>query len=112
LVAGRGVAFGVDVADEKRLALVQEVRSRAAAESTAIIKAIRAAIAQEHEVHPYAILLVAPGSVPVTSSGKLARRRTRDLFLKGEPSAIAPWYSDESANARRGDGTSSKIRSD
>jgi hypothetical protein len=50
-------------------------------------------------------------SVPITSSGKLARRRTRDLFLKGEPSAIAPWYSVESANARRGDDTWSEIRS-
>jgi acyl-CoA synthetase (AMP-forming)/AMP-acid ligase II len=104
LVAGRGVAFGVDVADEERLVLVQEMRGRAAAEGAAIIKEIRAAIAQEHEVHPYAILLVAPGSVPVTSSGKLARRRTRDLFLKGELSAIAQWYSVESLNARRGDG--------
>ena len=75
-----------------------------AAEGAAIIKAIRAAIAQEHEVHPYAILLVAPGSAPVTSSGKLARRRTRDLFLKGELSAIAQWYSVESPNAQRGDG--------
>jgi acyl-CoA synthetase (AMP-forming)/AMP-acid ligase II len=57
---------------KKRLVLVQEVRSHAAAEGTAIVKAIRAAIAQEHEVHSYAILLVGPGSVPVTSSGKLA----------------------------------------
>jgi acyl-CoA synthetase (AMP-forming)/AMP-acid ligase II len=95
LVAGRGVAIGVDLGGEERLMLVQEVLSRASAEGATIMESIRAAIAQEHEVHPSAILLVAPGSIPVTSSGKLARLRTRDLVLKGEISPLAQWYSPE-----------------
>jgi acyl-CoA synthetase (AMP-forming)/AMP-acid ligase II len=92
LVSGRGVAFGVDIDNEERLVLVQEVRSRAAA---SIIGEVRAAIVQEHEVHPYGILLVARGTIPVTSSGKLARRQTRDLLLKGELEPLAEWYAAE-----------------
>jgi acyl-CoA synthetase (AMP-forming)/AMP-acid ligase II len=102
LIVGRGAAFGVDVGGEERLAIVQEVLGPSAAECAAIMKAIRAAVAQEHDVHPSVILLVAPGSIPVTSSGKLARSRTRDLLLKGDLTPVAEWYSQDFARPTSG----------
>jgi acyl-CoA synthetase (AMP-forming)/AMP-acid ligase II len=91
LIAGRGAAFGVDIRGEERLVLVQELRHRDEASGGALIAQIRAAIAREFEIQPGAIFLVASGSLPLTSSGKLARHRARDLLLKGEVSPVASW---------------------
>jgi acyl-CoA synthetase (AMP-forming)/AMP-acid ligase II len=92
LLAGRGAAFAVDFGGRELLVVVQELHRHSGVDTAALITAIRAAILNEHEVHAGAILLVDPGSVPVTSSGKLARYGARDLFLKGGLAPIAAWY--------------------
>jgi acyl-CoA synthetase (AMP-forming)/AMP-acid ligase II/acyl carrier protein len=81
---GCGIAFSIDVHEEERLVVVQEVdRNRGAGdiELGAISKAIRQAVAKDHEVDPFAIILVEPGSVDKTSSGKLERHACRAAFL-------------------------------
>jgi len=70
---------------------MQELRYRDEVNGGALIAQIRATIVREFEIQPAAIFLVAPGSVPLTSSGKLARHRARDLLLKGEVSPLASW---------------------
>jgi acyl-CoA synthetase (AMP-forming)/AMP-acid ligase II len=50
-------------------------------------RAIRAAIAEEHELQTHTILLVKAGSVLKTSSGKLQRRACRSAFLAGNMGA-------------------------
>ncbi len=97
VVAGRGAAFAVDVAGQERLVLVQELHRHAMAGGASIdlamlITEIRAAILNDHEVHAAAILLVGPGSVPVTSSGKLARHAARAALLGGRLTPVAAWY--------------------
>jgi acyl-CoA synthetase (AMP-forming)/AMP-acid ligase II len=91
LIAGRGAAFGVDIRGEERLVLVQELHHRDKVNGAALIAQIRAAIAREFDVQPAAIFLVSSGSVPLTSSGKLARHRAHDLLVKGELSPVASW---------------------
>jgi acyl-CoA synthetase (AMP-forming)/AMP-acid ligase II len=44
---------------------------------------VRRRIAGEHDVSPYAVLLVKPGSIPKTSSGKIQRHACRARFLSG-----------------------------
>ncbi|MEX5637077.1 fatty acyl-AMP ligase [Parafrankia sp. FMc2] len=55
----------------------------AADETGAVARAVRAAVSSEHNVSLHDFLLVEPGSVPRTSSGKIARRACRQAYLDG-----------------------------
>ena len=86
-----GAAFSVpDHNDEEQLVLVQEVertfRRQIAVEE--IIAAIREAISREHEIAAREIVLIRTGSLPKTSSGKIQRRLTRQMFLAGTLSLV------------------------
>lgn len=52
---------------------------------------IRRAITAAHDLQVYAIVLVKPGSIPKTSSGKIQRYRCRELFLSGELAVVGDW---------------------
>jgi amino acid adenylation domain-containing protein len=87
---GCGAAFPVDEGGEERLVIVQEVDRRATTEDlTAALAAIRGAIAEEHELLPAAVVLIAAGTLPKTSSGKVQRGRCRALFEAGELEVVA-----------------------
>lgn len=92
LIAGRGAALAIEVAGQERLVLVQELHRHAAIDPVKLITEIRAAILGEYEVHPAALFLVDPGTLPLTSSGKLARHALRERLLKGEVAAVAQWH--------------------
>src|SRR6185369_8297650 len=87
---GCGAAFSITVADEERVVIVQEV-DRRLAESDAddIIEAIRGAVAQEHEVFLYDVVLLRAGSIPKTSSGKIQRHACQKAYIAGTLNAIA-----------------------
>lgn len=53
------------------------------AEYDALIRGVRRAISEEHEVRVHAIVLVKPGAVPKTSSGKVQRGMCRKAYLAG-----------------------------
>ncbi len=80
-----GAAFTVSSDDdEEQLILVQEVertqRHRAATEE--IIGCIREAVTNEHEIAVHQIVLLPPGAIPKTTSGKIQRNLTRKLWLE------------------------------
>lgn len=79
-----GAAFSVDIEGEERLVLVQEVNPRIQADADAVITAIRQAIAEEHELQTYAVVLTQPGEIPRTTSGKIQRFLCRKAFLAGD----------------------------
>lgn len=78
---GCGAAFAVEIEAEERLVIVQEVEFRFRGDGEAIAGTVREAVAQEHEIQPYAVILIKGGTIPKTSSGKIQRRACRDLFL-------------------------------
>ncbi len=86
-----GVAFSVvDQSDEEQLVVVQEVervyrRQLAVAE---IIASIREAITRDHDVAAREIVLIGTGTLPKTTSGKLQRRLTRQMFLAGSLAVV------------------------
>ncbi|WP_437785443.1 amino acid adenylation domain-containing protein [Sorangium sp. So ce1097] len=90
LRAGGGAAFGVEDGDEERAVLVHEV-APGELDGDEVIQAIRGAIAEEHGVQPAAVVLVARGGVPRTSSGKTQRQLCRERFARGELPAVAAW---------------------
>ncbi|WP_414620769.1 amino acid adenylation domain-containing protein [Calothrix sp. CCY 0018] len=83
LRAGASAAFTVLVNNEDKLVVVQELEFRAKPDTTEVANAIRQAISEEHEIQVYAVVLIKPGSIPKTSSGKIQRRTTRAQFENG-----------------------------
>ncbi|MEH2178722.1 amino acid adenylation domain-containing protein [Nostoc sp.] len=84
LRAGANAAFTVDINNEERLFVVQELEFRAKPSLAEVTSAIRQVISEEHEVQVYGVVLIKPGSIPKTSSGKIQRRVTRTQFQNGE----------------------------
>ena len=91
---GCGAAFAVEVGNEERLVVVQEVELRQQTSLDEVAFAIRRALATEHEVQVYAIVLIRPGSLPKTSSGKIQRHACRARFLAGELEIVGAWQED------------------
>lgn len=89
--AGACAAFSVNGAGPERLIVAAEVDRRqlgaadpAAAEiHHAVTRAVRTAVAQQHDVHVHQVTLLKAGTIPKTSSGKLQRHACRAGFLTG-----------------------------
>jgi len=84
LRAGGSAAFTVTAAEEERLVVVQELEFRQKPDLEKVSAAIRRAIAETHEVEVYAVVLIQPGTIPKTSSGKIQRRACREAFCSGQ----------------------------
>lgn len=87
---GFGVAFGVEASGEERLVVLQELEFRQKPDPEATRQAIVQAVAVAFEAVPHDVRLLKPGSLPVTSSGKLRRREARARYLAGEFGTVAP----------------------
>jgi acyl-CoA synthetase (AMP-forming)/AMP-acid ligase II len=81
---GGGAAFSVTGESEEQLIVVQEVERTALhkIDCKEVLAKIREAIATEYALQAQDIVLVKPGTVPKTSSGKIQRRACRTLFLE------------------------------
>ncbi|HLP88087.1 MAG TPA: condensation domain-containing protein [Nostocaceae cyanobacterium] len=81
-------AFAVEVENEEKLVIVQELEFRAKPDFEEVVSTIRQVISQEFEVQVYAVILIKPGSLPKTSSGKVQRRTTKTQFLSNTLNVI------------------------
>lgn len=87
---GHGAAFTVEVDGEEQLVVVQEVQHHSHNTShDALIEAIRRAVAEEHDVHLSAVVLIKAGSIPKTSSSKIQRSACRAAFLNASLPVVA-----------------------
>ncbi len=101
------VAFSVDVADDERLIVAAEVERRyqperhqlngeardrsptsshnrrSPADLDAVVRTIRRAVAEEHDVRVHAVVLLRAGGIPKTPSGKIQRRVCEARFRDG-----------------------------
>jgi amino acid adenylation domain-containing protein len=85
-----GAAFSVDVDGEERLVVAQELKREFRDADTAwVIRAIRQAVTETHELQVYAVVLLKPGRIPKTSSGKIQRQACRAMFLDGTLETLA-----------------------
>jgi acyl-CoA synthetase (AMP-forming)/AMP-acid ligase II/acyl carrier protein len=85
LAEAAGAAFAVTGEDGESLAVVHEINlGHRDADFTGIAAALRAAISEEHQLAVAHLALVRFASLPKTSSGKIQRRRCRELFLAGQ----------------------------
>lgn len=111
-------AFSVNVDGHEQLVVVQQVaRERRRDDMAPVLRAIRTAIVEEHGVDPYQIILLRPGGVPLTSSGKVQRSRCRDLLATNQLDQLAAWTqpapsaSDSPSEARGMNGAATAVDS-
>jgi len=103
LRAGCCAAFAVDLEGEERLVIMAELDPRHGADRTpdeparagkmtqapeqqdrSVALVIRRAVAESHDLHVYKVVLLAMGSIPKTSSGKIQRHLCKAKFLSGQ----------------------------
>jgi FkbH-like protein len=73
-----GAAFA---APDETIVVVQEVRPAADVDFEPLIGRIRAAVSEQLGIQIYAVVLVAAGAIPRTSSGKVRRGDSRAMYL-------------------------------
>lgn len=88
-------AFAMTVNNEEHLVILIEVEraKRMSLDVDAVMADIRRAVSAEFEVLPHAIVLLKPGSILKTSSGKIQRGACRTAYLNRSLSVIAAWQS-------------------
>lgn len=90
-------AFAASIAGEDQLVVAQEVERnyRNRLILSEVVETLRWAIFQNHFLDVGAIVLVKPGGLPRTSSGKIQRSRCRQQFLDGNLAALEEWRASE-----------------
>jgi acyl-CoA synthetase (AMP-forming)/AMP-acid ligase II len=106
--SGGCAAFSVDVTDDERLIVAAEVERRQAADPAhanvvsqphsangyrrnpwthegldAVVRAIRRAVSEQHDIRVHAVVLLRAGGIPRTPSGKVQRRICQAQFRDG-----------------------------
>lgn len=79
------VAFGLkdETSGTEKLVVVAETRERDAARRATIAAKVTEQVSQGLGLPPDRVELIPPGSIPKTSSGKLRREETKQLYLAG-----------------------------
>jgi len=95
-----GAAFSLEVMGEERLVVVQEVDRRKRAKWEDICERIVKAVADEHEIETYTVVLIRAGSVPKTSSGKIQRHACRLQYLDKSLKIVAEWRRHIAADSK------------
>ncbi|MFS0518990.1 AMP-binding protein [Nostoc sp. UIC 10607] len=86
-------AFSVDIEGVERLVIVQDVERSYLRQLDVdeVVRAIRQAVSEQHELQVYAVVLLKTASIPKTSSGKIQRHACRDGFLNGSLDVVGDW---------------------
>ncbi|MFF7840524.1 hypothetical protein ACFZC6_17105 [Streptomyces ossamyceticus] len=77
---------------ERVVVVAEHVRTTTLADLDvpAVTRAVRAAVSARHGLRLADVVLVPPGTVPRTSSGKVARALTRERYLAGAWTEVSP----------------------
>jgi fatty-acyl-CoA synthase len=86
------VAFGLkgEETGTERLVIVAESREEDRVKKAAIVAAINEQVSQGLGLPPDRVEVIPPGSIPKTSSGKLRRDETKQLYLAGTLASAKP----------------------
>jgi acyl-CoA synthetase (AMP-forming)/AMP-acid ligase II len=103
LKKGFGASFSIEEKGEERLVLVHEVeRSFLRKINTKeVIESVRRNIVEQQALQVYVVALVEPGSIPITSSGKLRRQACRNEFLAGNLRLVSGHSNPAPSNKKR-----------
>ena len=96
--ANCGAAFAVaDEGGEETLVIVQEIErtERNRIDPAEMKGLIRENVTEQHELFARHIVLIRPGTLPKTTSGKIQRSLARKLWLEGDSRISAPAWTDQ-----------------
>jgi acyl-CoA synthetase (AMP-forming)/AMP-acid ligase II len=91
LAMGAGAVFALGEDEEDpRIVVLQEVDRRhlASLDAGPVALAALAAVSDRHGLSPHDIVLLRPGALPRTTSGKVQRHRSRTAYLAGDLAAV------------------------
>ncbi|MBW4596130.1 MAG: AMP-binding protein [Brasilonema angustatum HA4187-MV1] len=93
LRANCGAAFSVETNGVEQLVITQEIERTYLRQLDVdeIVKSIRQAVSEQHQLQVYAIVLLKTASIPKTSSGKIQRHACRVGFLDGNLDVVGDW---------------------
>ena len=86
------IAFPVTAQGDEQLVIAAEIdvqKAKQPFDADVLAEEIRAAIAQNHEITPHAVVFLEPRTISKTSSGKLQRRAQRAAFIENTATEIA-----------------------
>ncbi len=89
---GHVLAFGVSDDKTEKLVIVAEVDKKHSAglDMADVVRAVRAAVNDAHEIETAEVALIRQGTAPKTTSGKLQRRLCRQQYETGRLTPYAP----------------------
>lgn len=96
-----GAAFAVEVAGKPRLVIAQEIKRthRKSLVMAEVVAAIRWQVFQQHLIDIYGIVLLPPGRMPKTSSGKVQRRACKAKLSDRSLEIWSQWYQKDVAQS-------------
>ena len=96
LKAHSSAAFSLERSGEERLVVACEVERTYLRKlnTEEVVKGLRKAISEKHDLQVYAVVLLKTGSIPKTSSGKIQRHACRTGFLNGSLDVVGDWTAD------------------
>jgi thioester reductase-like protein len=92
-------AFAIEREEQEALVVVAEVRHKHALPDA---KALARAIRRLCHIDPHTIVFVPPRSIPKTTSGKIRRAETRQLWLDAELPVLATWVNQTADQTHEG----------
>lgn len=102
LMLDSGAAFSVEIDGVERIIVAQEVKQTRARDFSSnpalahdVINAIKDAVSRQHEVALHGVMLLKPGRIFKTSSGKIRRSACRDAYLANEFEFFGQWQSHD-----------------
>ena len=99
LRVGGCAAFAIELDGEEAVGLVATIKGDNV-DVEDVLRALRQALADGHQIQPAALVLTQPTGLPKTSSGKLQRQACRQAFLSGTLQATATWRADAKESDR------------
>lgn len=91
LMPNGAAAFTIVESNEEKLVIVLEVKRTylRKLDVNEVVMAIQKAVALNHEIQAHSIVLIKPGRLSKTSSGKVQRQKNKQMYLNDEIEAIA-----------------------
>ncbi|MBI2824765.1 MAG: AMP-binding protein [Planctomycetia bacterium] len=86
-----GAAFAIEKDGREQVIVVQEVARPKTVDLDEVSLAVRRALLESHDLVVGGVVLVRPGTIPKTTSGKVQRHACRQLFLDGALDALHAW---------------------
>lgn len=97
-----GAAVSIHTSDREHLVIIQELRRSAlrSEDFSALTGAIRRAVSESFELQTQAVVLLKPGALPRTTSGKVRRSQAAQDYVNGDLAAVYTWRVGEDALPR------------